>query len=205
MNREAGRAVIEKLCRAKHHLKVPANVYVKKTSSGQQVDSPVTIKGQEMAINGQVTVINEEMGISSREVANGQEIALNGQDMVISGQEIAINGQDMAINSQEMAINSREAATNDQYMAKNGQKIIDHVSSKDMTSSKEANKCEKCIWDISNDLLFSAANPLFHKVTWYGDQSLPGFKRRPKNWIPYNIDHKLEPVHSALTRSKKKN
>jgi len=36
LNREAGRAVIEKLCRAKHHLKVPANVYVKKTSSGQQ-------------------------------------------------------------------------------------------------------------------------------------------------------------------------
>lgn len=36
LNREAGRAVIEKLCQAKHHLRVPANVYVKKTSSGQQ-------------------------------------------------------------------------------------------------------------------------------------------------------------------------
>jgi len=34
--REAGRAVLEELCVTKHHLKVPANVYVKKTPSGQQ-------------------------------------------------------------------------------------------------------------------------------------------------------------------------
>jgi len=35
-NREAGRQVLHKLCANKHHLKVPANVYVKKTPSGQQ-------------------------------------------------------------------------------------------------------------------------------------------------------------------------
>ena len=37
LERETGRAVLENLCLAKHHLKVPANVYVKKTSSGQHV------------------------------------------------------------------------------------------------------------------------------------------------------------------------
>jgi len=36
MSREAGRALLERLCVSKHHLRVPANVYVKKTSSGQQ-------------------------------------------------------------------------------------------------------------------------------------------------------------------------
>jgi len=36
LNRESGRGVLEALCLIKHHLKVPASVYVKKTSSGQQ-------------------------------------------------------------------------------------------------------------------------------------------------------------------------
>ena len=36
LTREAGRTVLEELCLTKHHLKVPANVYVKKTPSGQQ-------------------------------------------------------------------------------------------------------------------------------------------------------------------------
>merc|ERR1719213_30801 len=36
MGRETGRTVLEDLCVTKHHLKVPANVYVKKTPSGQQ-------------------------------------------------------------------------------------------------------------------------------------------------------------------------
>merc|ERR1719397_771572 len=36
INREAGRALLERLCLEKHHLKVPANVYVKKTALGQQ-------------------------------------------------------------------------------------------------------------------------------------------------------------------------
>merc|ERR1719397_1276532 len=36
MSRETGRAVLEELCLTKPHLKVPANVYVKKTPSGQQ-------------------------------------------------------------------------------------------------------------------------------------------------------------------------
>jgi len=36
INREAGRSLLEGLCVAKHHLKVPANVYVKKTALGQQ-------------------------------------------------------------------------------------------------------------------------------------------------------------------------
>jgi len=36
INREAGRNVLEGLCLSKHHLKVPANVYVKKTALGQQ-------------------------------------------------------------------------------------------------------------------------------------------------------------------------
>jgi len=36
INRESGRSVLEVLCLDKHHLKVPANVYVKKTAKGQQ-------------------------------------------------------------------------------------------------------------------------------------------------------------------------
>lgn len=36
INREAGRTLLEGLCLSKHHLKVPANVYVKKTALGQQ-------------------------------------------------------------------------------------------------------------------------------------------------------------------------
>lgn len=36
INREKGRAILTDLCNQKHHLKVPANVYVKKTPSGQQ-------------------------------------------------------------------------------------------------------------------------------------------------------------------------
>jgi len=36
INREAGRVVLEQLCVNKHHLKVPATVYVKKTAAGQQ-------------------------------------------------------------------------------------------------------------------------------------------------------------------------
>jgi len=36
INREAGRTVLENLCLAKYHLKIPANVYVKKTAMGQQ-------------------------------------------------------------------------------------------------------------------------------------------------------------------------
>lgn len=36
INREKGRAILTDLCNQKHHLRVPANVYVKKTPSGQQ-------------------------------------------------------------------------------------------------------------------------------------------------------------------------
>jgi len=36
LERETGRTLLESLCRSKHHLKVPANVYVKKTALGQQ-------------------------------------------------------------------------------------------------------------------------------------------------------------------------
>jgi len=36
INKEAGRSLLEKLCLSKHHLKVPANVYVKKTALGTQ-------------------------------------------------------------------------------------------------------------------------------------------------------------------------
>merc|ERR1712241_1589614 len=36
INREKGRATLENLCSQKVHLKVPANVYVRKTPSGQQ-------------------------------------------------------------------------------------------------------------------------------------------------------------------------
>jgi len=36
INREAGRTLLENLCLSKHHLKVPANVYVKKTALGTQ-------------------------------------------------------------------------------------------------------------------------------------------------------------------------
>merc|ERR1719361_2307951 len=36
LERETGRSLLESLCRSKHHLKVPANVYVKKTALGQQ-------------------------------------------------------------------------------------------------------------------------------------------------------------------------
>merc|ERR1719150_3022985 len=36
LERETGRTLLESLCRSKHHLKVPANVYVKKTALGQK-------------------------------------------------------------------------------------------------------------------------------------------------------------------------
>jgi len=62
INREAGRSVLEGLCIAKHHLKVPANVYVKKTALGQQTidisgleaprDVPTNGSGDKLSMNG---------------------------------------------------------------------------------------------------------------------------------------------------------
>lgn len=59
LEREAGRSLLETLCLAKHHLKVPANVYVKKTALGQQT----------IDLSGLAAPSSERTGDGSQEAA----------------------------------------------------------------------------------------------------------------------------------------
>jgi len=62
INREAGRTLLEGLCISKHHLKVPANVYVKKTAKGQQT---IDISGLEAPQDVPTSENEKSNGLSS--------------------------------------------------------------------------------------------------------------------------------------------
>jgi hypothetical protein len=92
INREAGRSVLEQLCIAKHHLKVPANVYVKKTALGQQTidisgleaprDVPTNGGGDKAATNGSHGSDSSQKSENSQpECEDGvREVIVNGSD-----------------------------------------------------------------------------------------------------------------------------
>lgn len=65
LERETGRALLESLCRSKHHLKVPANVYVKKTALGQQT----------IDISGLAAPSSEKKDLEAASVNSSQEEA----------------------------------------------------------------------------------------------------------------------------------
>jgi len=97
INREAGRSLLEELCLAKHHLKVPANVYVKKTALGQQT---IDISGLEAPTNdGDKVSTNGNSANSSQEFSSNPS-SDNSQDKVDpasqavgkSGKESEVNG-----------------------------------------------------------------------------------------------------------------
>jgi len=86
INREAGRSLLEGLCVAKHHLKVPANVYVKKTALGQQT---IDISGLEAprdvpANDGDKVVNNGGSANSSQCSQDSNPSAENSQNDEIS-------------------------------------------------------------------------------------------------------------------------
>jgi len=86
INREAGRSLLESLCVAKHHLKVPANVYVKKTALGQQT---IDISGLEApqdvpAGDGDKVVTNGGSANSSQCSQDSNPSAENSQNDEIS-------------------------------------------------------------------------------------------------------------------------
>jgi len=86
INREAGRSLLEGLCVAKHHLKVPANVYVKKTALGQQT---IDISGLEAprdvpANDGDKVVTNGGSANSSQCSQDSNPSAENSQNDEIS-------------------------------------------------------------------------------------------------------------------------
>lgn len=78
LEREAGRSLLENLCLAKHHLKVPANVYVKKTALGQQT----------IDLSGLAAPSSERTGEGSQEAAPScQEAAPSYQEAAPSCKE----------------------------------------------------------------------------------------------------------------------
>merc|ERR1719228_2148038 len=98
INREAGRSVLEELCIAKHHLKVPANVYVKKTALGQQTidisgleaprDVPTNGGGNKAATNGSHASDSSPSSGSSQKSENSQPESEDGvREVVVNGSE----------------------------------------------------------------------------------------------------------------------
>jgi len=80
INREAGRTVLEKLCLAKHHLKVPANVYVKKTALGTQ---------ETIDISGLAAPGSEDVSTQGSDKSTGNIIAFQSSrqsDIIVSSQ-----------------------------------------------------------------------------------------------------------------------
>jgi len=98
LSREAGRLVLEQLCRNKHHLKVPANVYVKKTAAGQQaidisgLEAPTSAAAAASAkpcCDGESEVLSCEDSEAGGVISSGG--SLNGsQSSLLSGSEVSL-------------------------------------------------------------------------------------------------------------------
>jgi len=112
MNREAGRSILEKLCLSKHHLKVPANVYVKKTALGTQetidisglaapVSENVSTQGSDKQTED-VVACQTDSGVSSH--SDNSSISSQSDSGINSQSESAMSSQsDSGINSQSDA------------------------------------------------------------------------------------------------------
>eukprot|EP00092_Neocalanus_flemingeri_P038130 GFUD01041502.1.p1 GENE.GFUD01041502.1~~GFUD01041502.1.p1 ORF type:complete len:823 (+),score=239.66 GFUD01041502.1:63-2531(+) len=110
INREAGRAVLEGLCLGKHHLKVPANVYVKKTALGQQnidisgLEAPQdvpSINGDKFGSNGTSSTTSSQLSqeyicTTSSESSQDSSNCLSEPVCVLNSsvKELAVNGKD---------------------------------------------------------------------------------------------------------------
>jgi len=108
ISREAGRLVLEQLCRSRHHLKVPATIYVKKTAGGQQA---IDISGLEApaAKEGAEGPASSDSGQGSLTCS---EVSLNGsQGSLVSGSEASLSesSQETERSSCEMNGNSNNS------------------------------------------------------------------------------------------------
>lgn len=79
INREAGRALLERLCLEKHHLKVPANVYVKKTALGQQTIDISGLEAPQDAPGGKADSAGEGSCSESQTSADSQSSSCGSQ------------------------------------------------------------------------------------------------------------------------------
>jgi len=95
ISREAGRLVLGKLCRAKHHLKVPATIYVKKTAGGQQA---IDISGLE-APGAKEGAEGSNTSDSGRGSLSCSEVSLNGSQ----GSLVSVSEASLSESSQETA------------------------------------------------------------------------------------------------------
>jgi len=103
ISREAGRLVLEQLCRSKHHLKVPATIYVKKTAGGQQA---IDISGLEAP--------------AAKEGAEGPASSDSGQGSLTCS-EISLNGsQGSLVSGSEASLSEREQETERSSCEMNG-------------------------------------------------------------------------------------
>jgi len=97
INREAGRSLLEELCLAKHHLKVPANVYVKKTALGQQtidisgLEAP-TNDGDKVSTNGNSANSSQEFSSNPSSDNSQDKVDPASQALGKSGKESEVNG-----------------------------------------------------------------------------------------------------------------
>jgi len=97
INREAGRSLLEELCLAKHHLKVPANVYVKKTALGQQtidisgLEAP-TNDGDKVSTNGNSANSSQELSSNPSSDNSRDKVDPASQSVGKSGKKSEVNG-----------------------------------------------------------------------------------------------------------------
>jgi len=130
INREAGRSLLEGLCVAKHHLKVPANVYVKKTALGQQT---IDISGLEAprdvpANDGDKVVTNGGSANSSQCSQDSNPSAENSQNDEISESlsdvgHLAVGNGDICAPKVNSAAADNEVSVHTNGLEMNGNKV----------------------------------------------------------------------------------
>jgi len=130
INREAGRSLLEGLCVAKHHLKVPANVYVKKTALGQQT---IDISGLEAprdvpANDGDKVVTNGGSANSSQCSQDSNASAENSQNDEISESlsdvgHLAVGNGDICAPKVNSAAADNEVSVHTNGLEMNGNKV----------------------------------------------------------------------------------
>jgi len=125
INREAGRTLLEGLCLAKHHLKVPANVYVKKTALGQQtidisgLQAPQDVpsaEGEKVTSNGSSVASSQaSQEIVSTPSSDCSQDSSNSQKIVSSSDssQDSSNSQPEPVAKQDSAIKEPEVNGNE--------------------------------------------------------------------------------------------
>jgi len=93
INREAGRALLERLCLEKHHLKVPANVYVKKTALGQQTIDISGLEAPQDAPGGKADSAGEGNSSESPTSGDSQSSSCGSQASSSGGEDLARCGE----------------------------------------------------------------------------------------------------------------